>query len=484
MNSSPNFLELIQQIESLIRSFDLKAATTLIESIPSDSIQDKHIPKMASLAKRLNLPELGMKILWPKIYEQTSPGPDVVLEYASCLRKAGLCRQAFLWLRKLPKNDVTLRELALAHMPLWEYAEAYEILTDILSRSTPETSPDYGVIKLNLSSCCIFLEKPEEALGHLDEIIANKGFGNKLIHQNAMEMRARCLSLQGRPTEALEYLKGVLPGQEGVLNLPQLFVKKWQFQAKLATDPSWNYHEEMFAVQTMARKLGHWETLRDLDYQVADLTGNQELLTKVYFGTPFDSYKSRLVKRMGSLTLPNFYIWKSVKHGPETRVLDSFLEVGMKLGLGQTEHRLFLLLLSDQYRPFSVEKLFDELHREDLYDPFSSKNRMHTLIKSLRKQLVDFEIPMNISSTIMGYRVRPDEKSAFQIYPKMSFVSGNDFYLTLIQYAFGAKYFKRGEFETYFNFSSAQGHRRLKELVDNGVLEMAGKSSSTRYRLK
>ncbi|MCB0386846.1 MAG: hypothetical protein KDD43_15740, partial [Bdellovibrionales bacterium] len=129
---------------------------------------------------------------------------------------------------------------------------------------------------------------------------------------------------------------------------------------------------------------------------------DDELLVRVYFGTPFASYRQYILERAKrKVTLPRHYDWQvgegALKRG---RVFDlragEEISGSSRLRAGFLEHRCLQVLASDIYRPVRLGALFGHLYPDDYFDANSSPTRIHQILRRLRRWLESEGWPIDI----------------------------------------------------------------------------------------
>lgn len=479
----PNFLTMRQSIDSLIKDQKFDAAGLELNKVSVEDVPKSLKASFANLARRADLPLLSLKFLWSEVFASQSEEEAFISELASTLRKLGLSQQAGQWIDRLPESQRKFQELAFVQVHQWKYKEAKILFEKALEAKSPKGSNANSILKVNLAACQIFLQEPSEALKVLSSIEQDLRNTHHHLYLNVLELKGQAQMQLEQYAEAKETLQLGLTSLNSKGGLTSLFLTKWLVLLKVKLKEIAPESLELSEFQSLTRKAGHWETLRDLDYHLALWTGDGAKLSKVQFGTPFESFKDRVIKQRGVDT-PAKYLWADPRSSHSKPELDSFLIFDKNLPYGQTNHRLLLLLLSDQYRPFPVTRIFDQMFPEELYNPFTSEKRIHNLISSLRKSFVKMGLPCELETSPSGYRLRPNSDISFWIREKMNFLSQTEMLKFSIQKLIPYDLFSRHQAEKYIPLSSDQWQRHLKQLIDSGDLEMSGHGKAAKYRIK
>jgi hypothetical protein len=192
----------------------------------------------------------------------------------------------------------------------------------------------------------------------------------------------------------------------------QLILRKWiAIVGLLKHGPDEETLKNVAAVREEARSSGHGNTARDCDYFRALVTRDRQLFLKVYFGTPYPSFRRKmLAKFRGDTTIPETFDWTG-------ETADGGASVGTLLDLVETHHeppreslgqgtivRLLLTVLSSNfYDFFSTAALHSRLYPESFYNPDTSPARVYNTVKRVRRWLTDNAIPLAIEERNGAY---------------------------------------------------------------------------------
>lgn len=427
------------RIDRLIREGQGDEARKLIESLAKGKLPRAEAATVASLAERVSLPLVGVRLLNPYVRpERRSPVVPTDEEkavYAYCLTRIGAADEALALLADIPRQGFPRASfyLAAAHMHRWEYEEALPLLSGyVKARSLTEYQRLVG--RVNLAAVLVYLREFRKASYLLHDLLYDTGVRNlTLLHGNCLELAAYNCLVHGKLAEAERFLDRSEALLERTASRERLYLKKWK--AILALVRSKGDAASLAAlaeVRREARAKADYETLRDCDRFEAVVRSDAKLLAHVYFGTPYESFRKRLLFDFGAkASLPAVYDWAPVQSGKRAPVLDPArgeTDGGAKLKPGGTLHRLAVILTSDFYRPFRIASLFGALFPDEIYNPASSPPRVHQAIKLLRKWLADARLPLDIIGESGFYRVeasgpclirvtlaRPTDKNAVQL---------------------------------------------------------------------
>lgn len=428
---SVDHLKMKQRIEELLAGYKLQEAIELLRSLEIEAIPLRLRSDFAQLARRAHLYKEAIKILQDKIYGVSQVETKDILEYASSLRKLGMVHQCLELLKRAPSHKEKLLHEAYCYVHLWEYEKASYAFSGFLHQEGL-TQRDVLVAKLNLIACFVYMGDGTAAMDLLHSIESHCRRDFHQFYLNCLELRGQIYLQQGEYQHAMNVLTeaSVLAGKEK--GTTTLFIEKWKLIAQASIQNTANLPHDFAVFKKRVRAQGHWETLRDVDYHLAKLTGNDALANYVYFGTPFDSFKRRVAS--SGAHLQKVFTWSQ---GSEIRhhldPMDTRLEV---VPFGLIQHRLLLVLLSDFYRPWSIARIFDSLFPNEIYDVDSSPKRIYALIKKIQDSLTQLQWPYELQSTVHGYRLRLKDGGSLSIYERMNF----DSHEQILHYALLQKY--------------------------------------------
>jgi tetratricopeptide (TPR) repeat protein len=480
---SIDYLKLIRSLEEETRNQRIESALAILEESSPEDIPSGLKPKFADIARRLNRPILGLKILWPEIMQKGQHSSDFVYELVSTLRRLGLGNQTRLWLERIPQSPRSLLERAFFHIQQWEYKEAGEILESLLGSKAALGDLNPSILQVNLMACHLFNNEPAKALKVQEDLQPGLLQSHRHLYINSLELKGQALFSLRKFESSEKVLEEAKQLVNSNSDITSLLIQKWTLILKYATGKIGLDDPEFNQIRQMARRVENWETIRDLDYQLSLLGNNRELMIKVLFGTPYVSYKARILDILTSEPIPTNYIWHDVRFPVAETKFDPLRFFHSDIKFGQAEHRLICLLLSDQYRPYSVIRLFDLLFPDELYNPYTSNGRIHNLIGSTRDSLRRLNLPLDIHSTKSGYRMRPSQDVSFVISHKMIFQDQMDLVLNALRSMFLTQPFSRVDAEEKLPFTRNQWKRILKDLVDSNNLCVNGNGKKTKYRI-
>ncbi len=432
--------ERIANCSALLQRSELVAARELIVKVQEKSCDRNQLLEVARLARKLELHDFGIHLLRPIIRGRgraapVKPKPDEIIEYAALLLRAGVHGEAAKLLAevsdltasrsaKSTENDYPLLSLYQAHAEIyqWNYSEAIPHLQKFVeSASVPEYQKMGG--QLNLAAAHLFCDETVIARHIVDAILKTARASKwQNVLQCALELSAQIAIAAEDYVTAEEHLaEGKTLSTPDSLN--HLFIKKWfavmNLRKVLASSRNKSIENILFdldEVRTMARQHHHWETLRDCDFHQALLTRDSALLTRVYYLTPFRSYRERILRESADwFILPKNFSYQigssnAPKGDDSSQVFDldsgGHVDSQERLKSGQLLHLLLQTVLQDGYRPASISCIFSRLFANEFYEPNRSMKKVSGAVTRLNAWLEDSQSPLRIECDRGAYHCK------------------------------------------------------------------------------
>ncbi len=477
-------------IDDLIRRGRPKKAKAELNRFCAGRIRRDHRLPAAALARRLELPDLGIALLHPIVRgtgkKVESPAtPREIAEYAANLSRVGAAREALQLLRsaelaKLP--EARLYE-AFALVSQWEYGASLPLLDRYVSH--PDADPYQRLVaRANLAAGLLFVSRFDEAdrvLEVLERETRDRNFNLLLGH--AFRLRAQAAIAVGDSAGAELWLATAERHAAEWCRWDGLLLRKWRAVLKIAKSPK-QAVPELKATMADALKEGHWETVRDCAGYLAVATKDEDQLWRVYFGTPYAPFREKLLVDFGyrSSPPPSYTL---TPPGAKGAILDitGETELGEDLVMGSARFRLLHALASDWFRPFRSATLFQLVHPDEHYNPHSSPPRVRMLVMRLKKVLTQRKHKVAISRVgEEGYRLLPGCPMKVNLSP---IAEGRaDGILDRARHSFGEKAFGLRDAASMLGLADRTLGRALLEGVEEGKLVRQGKGRATRYRFR
>lgn len=394
-------------------------------------------------------------------------------EYALALRHLGAQREAEMLLSAPDLESFPQAVLArgFVKMHQWNYLAA---LSHIEHYLTIKEIGDYErfVARVNQLACFNFLGRPEFASSFHDLKAELAGAGHSLLLANALEIFAQHLASQeawGESRATLLEAKALIDAESG---RSSLYIDKWlslqkAFERKSAAD--------ILVFREKALALRDWETLRDLDYNLAKLEPNSFWAEQVYFGSPYPSFRARVL----SIRPFASESWLSIGKNPSVK-LDPWFPPQIEDSL---THRFLVCMLTDLYKPQTIGSLFSGLYLNEYFDLDIASKRIRQLMKRLRKWLAANELPLNLISDRGLYSLRMGPGVSVLMRDRALEVDSARFYLSRYQKS-ESQTLSSDQWAKVIGLSKVNTLKKLREGEAAGLVTRVGNSRYLMFKLK
>ncbi len=439
----------------------------------------------AALARRLEMGDLGIRLLHPlvrplskKVVAEASPTEKA--EYAANLVRAGAPREALELLdnptlAQVPETDLYR---AFALVGLWDYAASIVCLDRYLART--DIDPYQRLVALaNLAAALVHERRHVEAIRRLDELeSAARAKSFHLLLGHAIRLRAEMAITAKDKATAEKYLTLAEAHMREAGVWDNLFLRKWK-AIRLIDDNPRLAAKELEAVREAALRARHWETVRSCDAYLALAERNETLLWNVYFGTPFHSFREKLVADFGGREVAPERHTRAVGKG-RTCDVTGWAELTSDLVPGDARFRLLRVLASDAYRPFRPATLFQLIFPGEHFNPLSSPMRIRTLVLRLRQALAKAKLSLKVESDEWGYRLKANQPIEVSLLPLAE--SRSEGLADRAARLFGKAPFAVSDAVRKLGAPERTCLRALAEAVKEGRLLREGKGRAVKYR--
>ncbi len=485
--------EALTEIENCIQMGHFSKAKKQMLSIALEEIPRSELLRASNLSRRCGMIHRSLKILGPLVLKQVHRDDPATngekADYAFSLNRIGLYQEAENLLEPLRKRNHAGAFFfsSLVHFTRWDYAPAYAFLKEFIGRQeVPEYRRMVGLS--NLVSACIYLKKFEEAQRYLDQVL-DYAFSEerKLLINLGTEQQAEIFVLTGRFDRASDLLARASKQSKDSGHLLNLWIAKWQAVMTAKSVQDSRGKEALERVFLQARSQEEWETCRDVHYHFVSNYQDQNLFNRVYFGTPFGSFKQRL-EELPLYNLPEEFSFHIGPKEMNSTLIDfSQKKVRKKASsqsvkLTEAEWSLLASLASDSYKPIKVGELFGEIIKDEYYDPFTSPNRIHQCVFRFNEKVESADLGFKVLGSASGYRLFAEKPVRLIVPQEVKVLSFDDQRLLLLSKKLRhEEAFKASEAKTILEMSERSTNRWLKEKVENKDLVRSGLGKNTRY---
>lgn len=450
-----------------------------------------HYQSIGALCRRADYVSMGLRLLNPVVRDRqkgaAAPTEAEKIEYAALLIRIGAGDEAENLLRSVDSSaqPEALLFQAFAVISHWNYRAAIPLLESYLQRCDPEQY-SARVAKVNLFASYLQARPREDWRAGLLTLLGElRQRQDRLLQGNVLEMLAQAALLGGDFSDAARWVseaKVHLAAQGG---RDEMYAHKWEiFLALRSRGPGAEVTAAVERLRSQATRLGHFETLRQLDVYWAEATGDDSLFHKLYFGTPFPLFREKILESWQPAAVPSTYDWKWGKGEGEVRL--NLMQLAQNGGQGQWSRlgiRLLLALSADFYRPSRIPTLFYRLYPQEFFNPLHSAQRIHFAVKDLRKSLRKSAIPLVIEADGNGYRLTASAGVSLTVALDLTVTVPEQERVQALVKHFGHRLFSSGEASRALALPGRSLNRYLRQAVERSQLVRSGVGRSTRYRV-
>ena len=431
-------------------------------------------------------------------------------QFAASLMSLGAITDAFRVLDRVDPLHVPDVHLfsGFGHMLRSDYGRARQPLMAYINHPAP-SHYEKLVARTNLVHVLVYLgelEKSDQALEQLLQETRDKGY--KLLHANLLESKLHQLFWSDNLPAALRTLKEASEQTTSSSVSTALSLRQWQAIFTLRRHGNNTARvRDLQQIQTEAKELGLYESVRDCDIALAHMNQDQALWRHLLCGSRRGGVRKR-IERLSGLVLddafvhtwhlfdgrlmdggePNLHPWIDLAQG-------QVKPTGHHLKTGQVQHRLLTILATDFYRPIRTAEIHEELFPDKFYHPRAAPLAVRQAIYRLRDWLRRCDIPLEIREHRGGYRLESTGPISIHIRapvrttlePRQSttkFASA-----CFVQRLVASGVIHRGQpcstaqAARALDISLATARRHLKNATQAGMLNRVGKGRATVYQL-
>lgn len=490
-------LKLIENLDQLIKAGRMRDAKDLLSRFSRSQVPREHASTVSHLARRCGYPHYGLKLLMPfvrpdstvnitKQNQKISPAtPFEIAAYASNLTNIGATQESYALLKSIPENaspDILLYKI-FALFGQWKYGSSIPLAKRYINR-TPKTEYMHWVGVTNLAAALIACNHLEEANTFLKELVfVAKEKNYKLLLANAHTLEAQVYVEQknfAKAKLALQQAKDTLVQQ----SLYHSLIKKWTIIVNLLQNCNADSIARAKDYRQESINNNYWENVRDIDYYLGKVTQDTQLLTRVYYGTPFMSYRRRILKEVG----PNLKLPKKMtlfgSHFHKIRSLDEILTNETQFS------KILQILLFDHYQPLRLGRFFSLLYAEEFYNPFSSPHRVDQAIYRFRVSSTAKNLGLDVVRANDSYKLISVSEEALEV--SLSLLRSFQSSVTQTNKAphwlrdpkLTKKSFTSQHLSKHLGISQRTAQRLIKDAINNDMLMSLSNGRSTRYQAK
>lgn len=484
---------MINEVDDWIKQGEIPKARRALRQLVETKLSRENLLKAALLALRADQPMLGIRLLNPLVRPPARSASratrEEIAEYAACLTRIGASEEANSLLEPLDakSNPRVLLYRYIALVTQWEYEKGIPLIREYLSRLSPGDY-QFVVAEVNLAAALIHERHHKEASELIGRILAEtQESGFRLLRANTLGLAISNAVYQKKWNEAEERLNEARSALPDAASLDEFLLRKWgAILALMRKKPTPGSLGQVNKIREEAARRAHWETLRDCDRFRAFATRDKNLITRLYFGTPFASFRKWLLLGYGeAISIPAEYRWRPGAQPGRGKLID--------LGMGETivgairpEHgdiplRLLKIVSSDFYRPFRLATLHHLLFPGEFFNPASSPLRVHQALNRLKKWKTANRVPLQIQHQVGWYRLKATGPCEIRVVDSAQEPEAKS-PIHKLQKHLANRPFRLQEVTELLDLSSRSALRVVQDGLQAGSLEKLGAGKTTRYR--
>lgn len=488
----------LDEIDTFLREGKTKDAAAALQRRARKRLKREELSRAALLAWRAGVPSLGLRWLGRVVYPPPRKIADATdgerATHAVCLIAVGAAAEAERLLADVsPKREPrSLLYRAGALFSRWEYGAAIPYLERYVgARGLSEYELRVG--RVNLAAALVFEGRHDEARTEIARIEAiARSAGERKLLRTALHLGAlsaisnrewaRAETLVGE-TETM--LQDASPDEAYAARKARVAIRA------LSEKPSPEALAELERLRAEGREMGNWEAVRDCDRLQAIATVDEALLWRVYFGTPHESYRRKLLADFPrKAEPPATYVWvqregRPGRAGLTARVTLDLASAALEgLAAGGVGHRLLVALARDFYRRQPTASLVAEAYPGEPFRPDHSPQRLRLALHRLRGWLDGARARVAIEESSGAYRLVAEKGIGIAVLAAQHArpLSREAQRLDEVRARFGTEWFT-GQQAAQATATPARSMRRwLDDAVETGTLAREGSTRSTRYR--
>lgn len=487
----------IAEIDALVAQRKLREARGLLSKINVARVPREKLASIAHLARWALAPELALRLL----HKTVRPSDRRALVatdyeksvYVAALNDIGAYQEARSLLGGI---NTSVRPEALLYQAQllireWDWAGAIAPLSELLE-STNATEHDRMYSKILLGSAYLYgsddVSKGQRLLEECVE--AARASGDRYFLKNALQLLA-----QGK------YLLGNIAAASKTLSEFETLVNADRDRVFIPTVALWKgiLSEDLKLIHKARAMLVEdrlWERVRICDYHEARIKKNKKLILRLYFGSPYEGLRARVLKLLQD-EMPESYQWvvgdeKLEKKAPSLDVFQGTTSLKRgSLKRGQLLHRALQALCLDLYKPQRVAEIYQYLFPGQHYNATQSPNRVYKSIRRLRRWLKSTRLPLQIQEADGYYSLQSSKACRLMLRPvSVSKILQSDLadqkllaYVIQFEKEFAARQFSANDAMAVVEQSYRSTVRILSAAVEKGHLFREGKARATTYRV-
>lgn len=497
--SLKKYQELIEEYNLLIKSGKTLACRNQFNKLRLHLIPRKYRVEFSRIAARLNLPVKSFQILRDIVFTEKIniiPTDEEIMQIGMAFRQLGALAYAERLFKKVDENHqpIVLLNRAAILFNSWDYSSAIPLIEKfIVLNKEKDLEKLIGLV--NLAAALTFVQDFEKLPRVLEEaqLLCHR-LNHHLFFANLLEIEAQYLIHQGRLSQAKTLLQKADSLIEDEGSIYKLFIQKWLAIIEIMQRVDLVNLRKLDQIREKAISLKHWETIRDCDFYFAVLKKDKYLFHRLYFGTPYLSYRQRLGKAMNDSTvLPETFEWSgnfpyreiATRKKIEIDLSSNTITLGnKKFDQFHSMAQLLKCLCADFYLPQKPVNIFLKMFPDELVDPSSAIQRIFNAVSQLNSTLKSEKIPLKIEMESEGYKLNFFGPVIIKIPQSIDFSNRQNYFNNQLQKTFSESSFTSIQVVEALGMPKRTIQRLLNAAVENDHVVSFKEGQRTLYRLK
>lgn len=482
-----SFTQQLAEWESKIRSGLGSEVARDVKLIDPSEVASRFLPQLANLARRCGEYRTAFSLLnaeFLEAREKPLENEALIAEYAATLTEVGATAfsERLLGLFETPRYEMTPFYRALLWMKKWEYEKVPAEIE--LFKTLSQDEYRLRIADVNLLSALITLKDWKDASALIADLRQSTSLPAMFIGV-LDEQEGELLYLTGRKDEGRALFQRSLDHLRKSGSSSAIYSEKWLVIADLLEKPWSDVEPHWTDFFEQARAKGYWEVLRELNRLYATHFQKHDLLAKVYFGTPLEGYRARVMNESG-FEPPESFFYPAVTDAKcvfDTHSLELTLN-GERVKLSKNNRMILRALTRDLFRPIAVGSLFEAIYPDDYFHPDFAKKRVYQNIARFREFADELKLPLEIESSPLGFYLAPGPGFAIRYSNEASETTALPDMLALARHHFGGNEFTASDLADLTGVSKRTINRALAGELTSGPLIAIGAGRNRKYRIE
>lgn len=483
----------LEQLETLTRAGSFAPVVKHLTEINTKKIPRVEIARYANLANRVDFARFTMRVLNPIVRGEEGllvPANDAEKsEYADALRRMGLVGEAVQIFSEVDsvKHPVVLLRTALCLFNQWKYDEAIPHL-EKYRKAVENDAYARRIATLNLAAAYVAERLDERALRLLKPLRnETKAANNQLLYMNTLELMTQVFVRLNAWNAVDDAMAEAAHVATDASTRYARYVRKWKSIADSLK--SGVVSQDLYACRAEAETNRDWETIRECDLYISHIARDRKLLEQLYFGTPYPSYRKRILDLVGpDLPQQRDHLWYPGKAPSSPRAtirlsLGAIENGESALETGQVPHRLLILLCRDFYRPLTQGAAFSNLYAGEHFMQQGSTNRVCQSVRRLRAWLEEVAPGLEVEVVDGSYRLRGDGSVGIRVPREPLPLDVRPLEWHAVKLAVDKNLFSKRDVMRVQNCSDSAAKRLLNWALENGRAQTVEWGAKTKYKI-